>query len=563
MAAIGDILAGRYVIEERLGQGGMASVYRARDQQLGRAVAIKVLHQQFSEDPELVARFQQEARAAAALSHPHIVEVYDVGTQGGALFIVMALAKGDNLGTILQRDGRRPPQEVARIGASLADALAYAHRNGVVHRDVKPQNILIDPDGRVRLADFGIAEIAGTSGLTQSGWVMGTAYYLSPERAQGEPGGAASDIYSLGVVLYEALAGRRPFSGANPVAIALQQLQQSAPPLASLAPDAPEPLITAIERAMAYSPAQRYGNAEEFARDLRLTGSMGAPTARQEAVSSTAATQRAPIASPPITTTIPPNRRAAAKPRQPLISSAARGLATGILVVATVVASLTLGAWLVGQYGTPLIRRFTPSASPTAAAAVAATNTRVPVTATAMPPTATRPAPTATSAPAIVITATASPPPVTPTPIPPTPTAAPPKPTLLEVPNVVGRQRAQAEDALRRAQFAVTVREVSDPSRPAGVVLNQSPSAGQRVEPGGVINITVNRPPASPGSRAPNVEGMDEKDARQTLEQAGFQVRVEETQARAGQSKGTVVNQVPDSAATIEPGSLVRIQIGT
>jgi serine/threonine-protein kinase len=138
-----------------------------------------------------------------------------------------------------------------------------------------------------------------------------------------------------------------------------------------------------------------------------------------------------------------------------------------------------------------------------------------------------------------------------------------PKPTLLDVPNVVGRPRAEAEDALRRGQLGVTVRESTDPSRPVGTVLAQSPAAGQRVEPGSVVNITVNRPAASPGTRVPNVEGMDEREARRTLEQAGFQVRVEETQARPGESKGTVVNQVPDSAATVAPGSVVRIEIGT
>jgi serine/threonine-protein kinase len=484
------------------------------------------------------------------------VEVYDVGTDQGALFIVMSLATGENLGTLLEREGRRPPAEVARIGASVAEALAYAHRNGVVHRDVKPQNILIDPDGRVRLADFGIAEVAGTSGLTQSGWVMGTAYYLAPERAQGEPGGPSSDIYSLGVVLYEALAGQRPFSGANPVAIALQQLQQAAPPLKGLAFDAPQELVSAIERAMAYSPGQRYASADALARDLRVSLSMEPTTARRAIVSADAPTERAAVVQvPPRITQARPAARA--KSSEPLIASAARGLITGVLVLVTIIASLAIGAWLVGQYGAPLIRRFTPSATvaPSPAPAAVPTATRAAQAPTAAVATPTRIPPTNTTVPTPARTAT-------PTQAPRTPTSVP-KLTLLNVPQVVGLSRSEAEDVLRRSQVGVTVREASDPSRPVGAVLAQSPAAGQRVEPGSVINITVNRPPSSPGVRVPNVEGMDERDARRTLEQAGFQVRVEETQARSGQSKGTVVNQVPDAAATVDPGITVRIEIGT
>lgn len=552
MVAIGDVLTGRYEIIERLGQGGMAAVYRAQDRQLGRVVAIKVLHPHFAEDPETVARFEREARAAAALSHPNIVDIYDVGSDDDTKFIVMAYVDGDDLAESLRLDGRRSPTEVASLGAQIADALDYAHRHGIIHRDVKPQNILIDSDRRARLTDFGIAEVVGSSVLTQSGWVMGTAFYMAPERAQGEPGGPASDIYSLGVVLFELLAGRRPFGGTSPVAIALQQMQQQPPSLGPLAPDAPPALVAAIERAMAYAPAERYSSARDLATDLRAAISREpAPTQGARLTTSEAPTRRVSMPSPPVSHGPVFRERS----RRPLFLSAVRGFGAGLMTLLIIGGVIFGGSWLLGEHGASLLRRFAPAASPTRAPAA--------ITPTRQPPTATS-AVAARSPTAAVVTKPTAPPPtatVTPTPRPPTPTAT--QLVLVQVPDVVGRPQPQAEAALRGVGLAVTVRDGSDPGRPLGSVIGQAPPAGQRVEPGSVVTLTVNRPPASPRARVPNVEGMDEREARRTLEQAGFAVQVAETQVRPGQSKGTVVNQVPDAGATVDAGIQIRIEIGT
>ena len=254
------VLNGRYELHRRVGRGGMAEVYLARDRLLDRLVAIKILFPEFATDPSFVARFRREAQAAANLNHPNIVGVYDWGKERGTYYIVMEYVDGRSVSEILRSDGPIEPKRAAAIAADVAAALGFAHRKGVVHRDVKPGNVLITSAGEVKVADFGIARAMTSKGeedLTQTGSVMGTATYFSPEQAQGKAVDPRSDLYSLGVVLYEMVAGKPPFSGENPVSIAYQHVQEPIPPLAERAPGVPRPYVAITMRALAKDPADR------------------------------------------------------------------------------------------------------------------------------------------------------------------------------------------------------------------------------------------------------------------------------------------------------------------
>jgi serine/threonine-protein kinase len=266
---VGDLLADRYELEELVGSGGMSSVYRAHDGVLDRPVALKVLHERLTGDREYLERFRREAQMVAGLVHQNIVTVIDRGEDGGRPFIVFEYVGGENLKQLVARDGPLPVVRVLELGVQIARGLAYAHENGYVHRDVKPQNVLLNGDGEAKVTDFGIARSLDVEhGVTQTGAVLGTSDYIAPEQAQGRRAGERTDVYSLGVVLYELLTGAPPFSGENFVAVAMQHINEPVPPVAEQRPDVPPRLDAAVRRALAKEPERRFATMEEFGREL-------------------------------------------------------------------------------------------------------------------------------------------------------------------------------------------------------------------------------------------------------------------------------------------------------
>jgi len=283
---IDTLFDGRYRIQRKLGAGGMADVYLAEDQELGRRVAIKILNGRHANDDQFIERFRREAKNAAALNHPNIVSIYDRGNAEDTYYIAMEFLDGRTLKELIVGRGSAPINVAIEYARQILSALRFAHRHGIVHRDIKPHNVLVDGEGRVKVTDFGIAR-AGTSQMTETGSIVGTAQYLSPEQARGGEVDPRSDLYSLGIVLYELLTGKTPFEGETPVEIAMKHLSNAPKPPSKLRPDIPPELDMVVLRALAKSPDDRYQSADEMEADLERV----ARGARVSATTSDTATQ--------------------------------------------------------------------------------------------------------------------------------------------------------------------------------------------------------------------------------------------------------------------------------
>ncbi len=538
---INGLVAGRYRIERLIGEGGMSRVYQALDQRLNRSVALKVLREQFASDHELAERFAREAQTAASLSHPNIISIFDVVQEGDVAAIVMELVDGRPLREYIDADAPFELHDVVTVLDQLCDALDYAHSHGVVHRDLKPENVIVTPQGRVKIGDFGIARSVNTATLTAEGTVLGSAYYLSPEQAQGQAASNRSDIYSAGVMAYEMLTGLRPFSGDTALSVAMQHVEAEPAAPSRLTAGVPPAVDGVLLKALAKFPYQRYATAMELADALAAVGQQPAapPLPNRSAAPAMAVPLAgkdplvATIAMPPVA----PGGRAMAVPMPagpaPFRTGAARqgrggawtGLIVGALGLLFVLLAFMAGAQVL--HNLPSIPSFAPPSAPArltspsggpssnpAAAARTSTPTATPrVSATSAAsgtPTETE---TVTGSPTVTETASVSatptvtltvpatptaPPTWTPTPRvvnTPVPTATPaPPPGSVLVPSVVGLTEEQAQQAIKNAGLTTTYPNYQTfTSQPAGHVLSQQPPAGTAVPKGTTVYIAVRR----------------------------------------------------------------------
>lgn len=514
------ILNNRYQLERKLGQGGMATVYLGRDLRLNRPVAIKVLHGQYASDEQFLRRFKHEADAAAQLGHPNIVRVYDIGAEGDLHYIVMEYVQGTDLKEIISLQAPLPVPRTLAIVRQVAEALQAAHDSGLVHRDVKPQNVLIDANDYARLSDFGIAKSKQSSALTDPGTTFGTADYLAPEQAQGLGATPLSDVYALGVLTYEMLTGRLPFSGDSPLAVALQHIQAAPPPLRSYNPSIPPQLEAIVLQAMSKDPAQRPQSARAFAELLRLYRERGNQATM--AVPSSNAGRLPQIQEP--AEVHPPRQQPApqARPRQnyapPLAAQqpvpmnqpqARQSSGCGLWVIATFL--------LVGIGGLIYVLMFTDVMQSISQAFGGSQATQV------------------------------------------TPTGEPtPAPEMVEVPDLVGRTESEALDLLKSLELGEQRKEPRNDLAPAATVIGQDVAAGTKVAKGTVIPFTLSLGPAQ--VEIPDVTRQQFDAASDALIRAGFKVRRTDTPDQTIPT-GFVLRQNPPAGLKLAQGSEIELVV--
>ncbi len=544
----GTIVDGRYAVKRRIGAGGMAEVYCADDLQLGRKVALKVLYPRFAEDEEFLERFRREASSAAGLQHQNVVSVYDRGEVGDTAYIAMEYVDGRTLKTIVTEEGPLEPARAIELTAQILRAARFAHRRGVIHRDFKPHNVIVDAQDNAKVTDFGIAR-AGASDMTQTGSIMGTAQYLSPEQAQGLPVTGQSDLYSIGILLFELLTGRVPFEGDSAVAIALKQVSETPPAPSVLNPAVSPALDRVVLRALEKEPAGRFADADEFAAALLATRGAPGVAAPTAATSVAGAGPYLPPSDGTFVAPPAPVTGSYAYPAEPLGPPPERDdprrwwipLLVGLLVAAAVVGGLLLFSGK--QVTVPSVL-----GAPQAEAEVTLRNRGFDTDTVlkAAPDEAgtvigQNPAADSKVDEGARITLTVS--------------SGPGEAT---VPDVVGQGRRAANKALKAAGFRVEEQE--EPSTEIGEnrVISSSPDAGQRLERGNVVTLTISTGPAS--KAVPDVLRKSREDASATLRDAGFEVRVTETE-REDVDPGTVVAQDPTGGTQRAEGSTVTLTV--
>lgn len=536
----GKTLGGRYELIEKIGSGGMADVYLATDQTLGRKVAIKLLHPQYAHEENFVARFRREAQSAANLSHSNIVSVFDWGAEGSTYYLVMEHLTGKTLKELINESAPLGEATIIDIGRKIASALAFAHRNGIVHRDIKPQNIIITGDGAVKVTDFGIARSISST-MTQTGSIMGTAQYLSPEQAQGGSISSASDIYSLGIVLYEMATGRVPFTGDSAVAVALKHVHEAPKPPLEFNLGLSSPLNSAILRAIAKHPSDRYGSAEELDQDLYRC-SQGLPVAHVQPGGEETIIlprPRTPLAKE----AAPPSREAKPKSRRPWL--------TPVLVGSILLALIAIGLLVYLGYGkVEMTKAPSLTGKSLAKATTLAKKAKLKLVVSGKVYDS--------SAPGTVVSQV--PPPAE-------KVAVQSKvnvqvsrgPRRFKVPGVVNRTLDQATFALARANLEVgnITREYSSQSE-SGLVMSQSPEPGAQVAKGTPVDMVVSKGPAP--IHVPDLQNKTEAEAGAALSQLGLAMtKTEEFNDSA--ETGRVIRSVPGPGVTIEPGATVSVVI--
>ncbi|MGH9189683.1 MAG: Stk1 family PASTA domain-containing Ser/Thr kinase [Acidimicrobiales bacterium] len=546
-----QVFTGRYQMVRQLARGGMAEVYLARDLLLDRPVALKVLFPQFSADMSFVERFRREARAAANLNHPNIVSIFDWGEDDGTYFIVMEYVDGRTLREILHADGPIPAIEVATIGADIAGALHFAHLNGVIHRDVKPGNVMVARN-HVKVTDFGIARAGDPSeSLTQAGAVMGTATYFSPEQAQGQTVDPRSDVYSLGVVLYELVAGRPPFVGDSPLAIAYQHVREEADPPSQHNPEVSPVFDAIVMKAMSKNRANRQSSADELRTELVAfaqgrSPAVALPPPPPPPVRPADATLIAPPPRPSADGTRVLDRRGVVVDR-PVPQRARTGTYIAILVglLAALggllyLLSRELGVGKSAQVAVPRVIGDTEEVATRKLEDADLRVRREEVVDLANPPGRVVdqvPEPSARVASNSFVTIKVA-------------SQAPPAP----VPNVVNLKADVASARLVAAGFKVSQdRQPNDRIAP-DVVFDQQPKAGTQAPAGSVVTLVVSRGPEE--VRVPDVRSRDAADAANVLGQAGFRTS-SRSEPSANVPSGKVIRTEPDATTTLSKGSTV------